>query len=76
MNVFEYRKAEKKADNLLDFLLELDSAANMLYNRLEYPEVWTLVKHLEGVRIKYYIEFEELNNLLKDKETLNVKKED
>lgn len=76
MNIFEFKKAEKKADQMLDFLLELDNITNTLYNRLEYPEVWNLVQHLEDVRIKYYVEFEELNNLLKDKENLNVKKED
>lgn len=75
MNIFEYKKAEKKADDLLDFLLDLDKTADILYNRIEYREIWTLLEHLEHIRIKYYVEFEELNNLLKDKENLDVKKD-
>lgn len=62
---FEFKKALKRANELKGFLLELDSICDQLYNRLEFSGVWESLMQLEDVRVRYYTEYYEHNNLLK-----------
>lgn len=61
----DHKKSEKRARELKSFLLELDSVCDKLYNRLEYEGIWDLLMDLEDVRIKYYVEYYEHQEIIK-----------
>jgi hypothetical protein len=63
----EYKQSEKRSEELKTFLLELDSICDILYNRLEFVGVWDSLMKLEDVRVKYYIEFYEHDQIVKQK---------
>lgn len=69
----EYKRAQKRANEIRVFLLELDSVCDTLYNRLEYNGVWETLMQLEDVRVKYYTEFYEHKKIITLKGTPNVK---
>jgi hypothetical protein len=60
----DYKRTKKKAEDLKSFLLELDSIADKLYNRLEYDGVWETIMNIEDVRVKYYTEFYEYSKII------------
>jgi hypothetical protein len=64
--VMERKKSEKRIKELTEFLIDLDSMADKLYNKLEYRGVWETLMKLEDVRITYYIEYHEHNEFLKE----------
>ena len=53
------KKAEKRIIQLTEFLIELDSVCDILYNRLEYDGIYSSLMKLEDVRIMYYVELRE-----------------
>lgn len=59
------KKAENRAKELKEFLTELDSIADKLYNRLEYKGVWDMLMELENVRVQYYVEFHEHQRIIR-----------
>lgn len=61
----EYKKAKKRAQEIKEFLLELDSICDKMYNRLGYDGVWEALNKLEDVRINYYTQFYEYSNIIK-----------
>lgn len=63
----EAKKAKKEAERIKEFLFELDSVCDTLYNRLEYDGIWDVLMQLENVRINYYIQFYEYDNISKDR---------
>lgn len=72
VDAFEYKRAKEKRDKLKHLLKELDLVGEILYNNMEYSGVWELIKHLEEIRIYYYIDFHEANEIVKQRKT-NVK---
>lgn len=56
----ENKQITKRAEELTNFLLELDLICDQLYNRTEYNGVLDTLMKLEDVRITYYIELYEL----------------
>ena len=60
----DYKRNKKKAEDLKSFLLELDSIADKLYNRLDYDGVWEMIMKIEDVRVKYYTEFYEYSKII------------
>lgn len=68
---FKYKQAKNKVKELKSLLLQLDKAADILYNNLSYSGVWNLIQHLEETRIQYYIEYHEYNVIVKNKGRLN-----
>jgi len=64
---------EKNVKKLNDFLIELDSICDKLYNRLEFSGVWDVLLELEDVRVRYYVELYEQRKILELKRKRNVK---
>jgi len=50
----EYKRAKARAQELHELLLQLDTAAEILYNNLKYDDVLLLIQKIEDVRFKYY----------------------
>jgi len=61
------KQTEKRIKELRMFLHELDVIADNLYNRLEFAGVWDTLMKLEDIRARYYVEYYEHEQLLKDK---------
>lgn len=55
--------SKKKARELKEFLLELDSICDKLYNRIEVPGIWNVLMKLEDIRIQKYVEYYEHNKI-------------
>ena len=64
---FEGKQAEKKAEELKALLIDLDSVCDILYNRLDYSGIWEALMELEDVRVKYYLEYFEYNDIVDSK---------
>ena len=62
----EKKMSQKRIVELTDFLIELDSMTDKLYNRLEYRGVWEALLALEDVRVRYYTEYYEHEQFLKE----------
>ncbi len=60
----KYKQLEKYAKDLSVFLIELDSVCDILYNRMEYDGVFDVLMTLEDVRVRYYIEYFDINATL------------
>ena len=65
IDVFEYKRAREKRDKLKHLLTELDSVGDILYNNLEYSAMWKLIQELETIRVQYYVEFYEWDQIVK-----------
>lgn len=61
----EGKLAEKKAQELRGLICDLDSICDILYSRLDYSGIWDVLMELEEVRVKYYTEFFEYDQLAK-----------
>ena len=75
MNIHDaqyYKNAQQKVEEYGDFLFQLDNVAEILYDNLEYPEIWDLIENLEEIRVKYYVLFHEYNQVVKNKGKINV----
>ena len=58
-DALELKRAQKRVKELRQFLIELDSICDTLYDKLEYKGVWDALMELEEVRVQYYTEFYE-----------------
>jgi len=65
MDELEFQKNRRKEAELRKFVSQLDTMGEMLYNNLEYNGVWDLVEKFEELRIKYYTEHYEYEEILK-----------
>lgn len=72
LNLFEYKKSQKRHKELEDLLIKLDLVADTLYDLIGYDGVWDTILSLEDVRVKYYVEFIEHDLILNGRK--NVKK--
>ena len=68
-NAFEWKRAKVKRDKLHKLLLELDKVGDVLYNNIEHGGVWEIIKKYEEVRINYYVEFYEWDQIVKQRKT-------
>lgn len=68
-----YTIGNKRLKELAAFLIELDSIADTLYNKLEYNGVWETLMSLEDVRVRYYVEYHEQKKILSLKGKRNVR---
>lgn len=68
-----YKRAKKKVVKLHHLLTELDKVGEILYNNLEHHGVWRLIELLEEVRIYYYVQYYENDNIVKNKGRVDVK---
>lgn len=65
INVFEYKHAKKKREEIEAFLLQLDTMCDTLYNNLDKKGVWQLVNQIENVRIENYVLWYEYDQITK-----------
>jgi len=65
IDVFEYKYAKRKRDELQKFLNELDIIGESLYSNLSYKGVWDLISKFEEVRINNYILWHEYDQIVK-----------
>lgn len=72
INSLEYKRSRARAEKLHELLLQLDSAAEILYNNIQYEDVFGLILKLEDIRFKYYNEYEIHSNVLEFKGTTDV----
>lgn len=63
----DYRRAKDRIEELHALLLQLDTAAEILYTNLKYDGMLEAIQKLEDVRFKYYNEYEQYSNVLEFK---------
>lgn len=65
VDVFEYKYAKRKRDEIESFLIQIDTICDILYNNLEYKGVWGLIDKIEDVRIENYVLWHEYDQIIK-----------
>lgn len=60
----DYKKSKNRAKELKSFLLKLDSVCDVLYDNLNYDGMWDVIDKIESVRVKYYLEYHEYQNVV------------
>lgn len=64
-NVFEYKHAKKKKEELQTFLTQLDHFCDILYNNINKKGVWELIEKIEEVRVENYVLWHEYDQISK-----------
>lgn len=64
----ELKRMKNKAEKLANWLSQLDTICDLLYNSLEYDGVWEVIDKLEDVRVRYYIEHYDCRKMIRIKE--------
>lgn len=75
MNVYDsykYKFAQKKVKELHKLLKQLDSVGDLLYDNLEYGQIWDLIMHFEETRVHYYVEYHEYLQIVNAKGKIDV----
>lgn len=67
VNSIDYRRAKARVEELHELLLQLDTAAEILYTNLKYDGMLAAIQKVEDVRFKYYMEYEQNSNVLEFK---------
>lgn len=65
MDEIKLQKLKNKEAELRNFLYQLDTIGEILYNNLEYPGVLDYAEKFEDLRIKYYLEHYEYEDAIK-----------
>lgn len=73
VDLFTHKRAKKKVEELEEVLKVFDFIADMLYNNLGHSGIWSLLKHVEELRIQYNIEHYEWSEILKQRKEYGKK---
>lgn len=67
IDTFEYKHAKKKREELRNFLFQLDTICEMLYDDINRNGVWDLIQHIEEIRLENYMLWHEYDLITKGK---------